>query len=201
MTYMFKSTWDFSSPLHKNFWHSCKPPSCLHPHADYIHKFTERENNHSFMGPLKETIQVQIIAQCCLCWFSQFRAETEVADLNEMSAAKLGFFFWGFLDVYVTRMMFFTIWELIRANGEWIGFSELIWLCGRELSCTFWMYIYRLYDDKNSNSQAASDRETEAGGNEADSSEEIRADGRADTAPCSELGWAANVWQLSESPR
>lgn len=77
------------------------------------------------MGPLKETMQVQIIAQCRFRWFSQFRAET-VADLNKMSAAKLGFFFWGFLDVYVTRVMVFTIWELIRANGEWIGFSELI---------------------------------------------------------------------------
>lgn len=78
------------------------------------------------MGPLKETIHVQIIAERRSYWFSQFRAETEVADLNEMSAAKLGFFFWGFLDVYVTRVMVFTIWELIRANGEWIGFSELI---------------------------------------------------------------------------
>lgn len=46
-----------------------------------------------------ETKSAKIIAECCLPHFIQFRAKTEVLALK---MSKLGFFFWGFLCVYVT---------------------------------------------------------------------------------------------------
>lgn len=46
--------------------------------------------------------------------------KAEVTALK-MSLAKLGFFFWGFLGVYVTmfRVMACVIWGFVRGDGEW----------------------------------------------------------------------------------
>lgn len=50
-----------------------KPPSCIHPHIDYISKFMEGENKHSFMDPpahKPETKSAKIIAECSRPQFS-----------------------------------------------------------------------------------------------------------------------------------
>lgn len=84
------------------------------------------------------------------------RAETEVPALKR-SAAKLGFFFWGFLCVYVTvfRVMACVIWGFIRGNGEWSGFTELIWLwwtsASLHIQSTDIHILCNRDEDKNSN--------------------------------------------------
>lgn len=91
--------------------------------SHWFHYQNHREGNAFLLTP--DSCQVHSLSQ-----FSQFRARTEVAGLRMMSAAKLGFFFWGFLSVYVTlfRQMARAIRDLIRGDGEWSGFSELICL-------------------------------------------------------------------------